>query len=920
MRFSYKFGNILGSVYSSGTLQFFPDGNRLLSPVGNKLLVYDLKSNKSEALDLQLQYNVSNVSLSPNGSILLASTEKTQLYLISMISGTILQRKDFKQIGDKINDLKFSPDGRYYAVCGSEQVLVYLTPGFAFKGVGRQHSRFKIHRIIKSSFDETTSMSWSLDSKLLMIGSKDFVIKIYPIDRNMTNIGHSVTLNGHTDTILSIFFANNIPNEMNIYSLSRNGQLFVWESNYSTYEEFLTPNEENRQLVYRKEKKHYLNSDLQKTYSSLRLTTSQYNPKSKLLITGFSNGSFMLYEMPEINLIHSLQLSNNGPITSIAVNNSGQWIAIGSAVTSGNKFDIEDGVSTESQLIVWEWESESFILKQSGYSTGVANVTESIAYSPDATILASGGSDGKVKIWNTFNGFCVSTFSEHKGPVTALEFIPGKNGKVLISASLDGTVKAFDLNRYRNFRTLSAPSESKPAQFISLAVDQLGGDFIACGAHNLFEIFLWSLQTGRLLECLAGHESPVSGLKFSPVSNTLVSCSWDQTIRIWDLFEGSKCTREIIQLGSDALAVAFRNDGKQFAVTTLSGDICFFDPKTAEQMGVGIEGKNDLGTSHYEKEVVSDKNKYFSTLDYSIDGTYIMAGGKSKDICIYHVMEKLLVKKFTITFNLSMDGLYDYISSRKISEFGFNLSVIKSRDQESSFAPISLPGVAKNDFSDRSVNPIIAVFDLKFSPTMRTFAFASTEGIMIYTLDKSTAFDPFQLEADITPMSCRALLNSNQFCESLMQSLKLNDQKLIEEVIERVPNEEIKFICKTFPITYVEKCLRALAVGLDTTPHIEFYLNWCQTLLYQNGTALKNHSSAEVIAPTLRLLQQNLNRHFENLNKICEHNKYVLRLIKILSSHNTPEEEDNEDNQQIMSGQSDQDHENDDDDDQGQSD
>lgn len=507
MRFSYKFGNILGSVYSSGTLQFLPDGNRLVSPVGNKLLIYDLKNSKSQALDVQVEHNVSHMSVSPNGSLLLLATQNTQIYLISLISATILQRKDFKQIGDKINDLQFSPDGKYYAVCGSDRVLVYLTPGFAIKGVGRHFAGFKIHKIIKSSFDDTTCLGWSRDSKLLIVGSKDFVIKIFPIDRDLKNIGQAVTLSGHTDTIVSTYFANCAPNELNIYSVSRNGQLFIWESNLANLDDLLIslPNEEKIFLNYTKQKKHFFTSDLQKSYHSLRLTTSQYNPKLKLLISGFSDGSFILYEMPDITLIHSLQLSNNGPITSIAINNSGQWIAIGSAVSPGSKFDIEDEVSSESQLIVWEWESESFILKQSGYSTGVTNVSESIAYSPDATILATGGSDGKVKLWNTFNGFCLATFNEHRGPITSVEFVPGKNGKVLITASLDGTVKAFDLNRYRNFRTLAAPSESKPAQFISLAIDQLGGDFIACGAHNFFEIFLWSLQTGRLLECLAGQ-------------------------------------------------------------------------------------------------------------------------------------------------------------------------------------------------------------------------------------------------------------------------------------------------------------------------------------------------------------------------------------------------------------------------------
>ena len=41
----------------------------------------------------------------------------------------------------------------------------------------------------------------------------------------------------------------------------------------------------------------------------------------------------------------------------------------------------------------------------------------------------------------------------------------------MLSASLDGTVRAFDLVRYRNFRTLTTPN---PVQFVSLACDPAG--------------------------------------------------------------------------------------------------------------------------------------------------------------------------------------------------------------------------------------------------------------------------------------------------------------------------------------------------------------------------------------------------------------------------------------------------------------
>ena len=49
-------------------------------------------------------------------------------------------------------------------------------------------------------------------------------------------------------------------------------------------------------------------------------------------------------------------------------------------------------------------------------------------------------------MWNTSSGFCFVTFTEHTAGITGVTF--NQNGQVVISASLDGTVRAFDLNRY----------------------------------------------------------------------------------------------------------------------------------------------------------------------------------------------------------------------------------------------------------------------------------------------------------------------------------------------------------------------------------------------------------------------------------------------------------------------------------------
>lgn len=38
-----QFSNLLGTIYRNGNLVFTPDGNSVISPVGNRITVYDLK-------------------------------------------------------------------------------------------------------------------------------------------------------------------------------------------------------------------------------------------------------------------------------------------------------------------------------------------------------------------------------------------------------------------------------------------------------------------------------------------------------------------------------------------------------------------------------------------------------------------------------------------------------------------------------------------------------------------------------------------------------------------------------------------------------------------------------------------------------------------------------------------------------------
>uniref|UniRef100_A0A6E8W273 WD repeat-containing protein 55 homolog n=1 Tax=Anopheles coluzzii TaxID=1518534 RepID=A0A6E8W273_ANOCL len=918
MKFAYKFNNLLGAVFRRGNLLFTPDGYSVISPVGNRVTIFDLKNNKSNTLGIESQYNYTAIDLAPNGCLLVVVNEIGEAQMISMISQTTIHRYKFR---GEVKYLRFSPDGRYFAACVDTAVLVFVTPGESSGSYGS----FVVHRAFEVGFDETVYLDWSPDSRILAIGSRDNTVRLQNVTRLETF--RPFVLGGHRDAIVGCFFEEKT---LDLNTISKDGLLMLWECGMEledldkTREQIAggvedtiekkkrtTGNSDDEQqpdtftadkdmegentggrkelklerlkqaasstegeerdeqgklvgqtkrhpFYYKRLARHYLADMARVENRNAYVTAASYHRQLRIMVVAFSSGSFYLYELPDVNLIHSLSISE-ASIGSVAFNDTGDWLAL--------------GVSSLGQLLVWEWQSEQYIMKQQEHSQGM----NCLSYAPDGHLLVTGGQDGKVKLWNVTSGFCVVTFSEHTSAVMAVEF--SRNKKFLVSASLDGTVRAYDVTRYRNFRTFTSP---EPVQFASVAVD-CSGELVAAGGQDSFEIYLWSMKLGRLLEVLSGHEAPVVSLAFSPVasSSAMVSGSWDQTLRIWDCLESSG-THETVPVGSDVVCVAFKPDGEEVAIATLNGNITVFHVKTAAQLA-SIEGRNDMEGSVSQSDLTTAKKnlmgRAFTSICYSADGECLLAGGKSKFVCIYNVKEAILLKKFQITQNRSLDGMDEYINRRKLTEFG-NMALIEEREElEGGNVALKLPGVQKGDLAARNVLPEVKVDCVRFSPSGQSWAAVTTEGLLVYALNKGIVFDPFQLSTEVTPRATRNLLHKEQnYGGALLMALKLNETSLIQEVLESVPYRDIELVIGSLPDEFALRTLQFVAKNVGTSQHIEFYLRWSNLLLTRMGQV-----DSLLDSQTLVTLHQNLNRKYEQLNKICDFNKYTLQVLKSLS-------------------------------------
>lgn len=579
---------------------------------------------------------------------------------------------------------------------------------------------------------------------------------------------------------------------------------------------------------------------------STKVTSTTFHAASSLLIVGFSNGVFGLWEMPSFTNVHTLSVSQE-KITSVAINPTGEWLAF--------------GASKLGQLLVWEWQSESYVLKQQGHYFDM----NTLSYSADGQQVATGGDDGKVKIWNATSGFCFVTFTEHTSAISAVEF--AKQGQVIFSASLDGTVRAFDLVRYRNFRTFTTPS---PVQFNSLAVDPSGEIVVAGGTGDGFEIYMWSTQTGKLIDVLGGHEGPISALAFSPLGDRLVSASWDRSIRVWDVYGRSNAV-EPFRLNADALALAFRPDGLEVAVSTLDGQIVFWDLRAAVQRTM-VEGRKDIsGGRKVDDRVTAANNssgKAFNSLSYTADGTCLIAGGNSKHVCLYDARDGVLLKRFEISQNLSLDGTQEFLDSRKLTEAG-PMEMIDDRGELSDLEDRqdkNLPGARGGDMSKRKYRPEARTKCIRFSPTGRSWAAASTEGLLIYSLDDNISFDPFDLDVDITPESIATTLVERHYLKALVMSFRLNEQALIRSVYEAIPPTDIKLVTRQLPVFYAEALLSFISKQMESSPHVEFHLVWISALFAVHGRHLRERSGDH--AATFRSLQKGLTDFQENIVKL----------------------------------------------------
>jgi serine/threonine protein kinase len=203
--------------------------------------------------------------------------------------------------------------------------------------------------------------------------------------------------------------------------------------------------------------------------------------------------------------------------------------------------------------------------------TGHGALTKALAFSTDSSYLAAGHLDGAIYIWQPQTGLELEVALRHEGAVGGVAFSPDTS--VLASGGMDATLKLWEMPAILNGEARRL-LRRQPADVTSLAVDP-HGRYVATGHTNRC-IRVQELITGRLIETLHGNPNPPNPIALSADGNLLACGNRDGTVRVFAL--ESRAQTCLLQGHSRAVAsIVFHPDGQHLISVANDNALAIWD-------------------------------------------------------------------------------------------------------------------------------------------------------------------------------------------------------------------------------------------------------------------------------------------------------------------------------------------------------
>nr|XP_002734280.1 PREDICTED: transducin (beta)-like 3 [Saccoglossus kowalevskii] len=181
------------------------------------------------------------------------------------------------------------------------------------------------------------------------------------------------------------------------------------------------------------------------------------------------NEKIKILEVETGKVVHTVIQDDEDEITCFTVTNDSQVL-----------------VTAARNLLLRQWDWKDKVCTRTWKAIHAAPVA-SMTFDSTSTLLATGGCDSTIKIWDIIKQYCTHNLKGSHGVVSIVQFHPDISRLQLYSASDD------------------------------------------------YKIRIWDLQTSRCIAFLESHFSAVTAMSFTEDGDTMVSSGRDNVVIVWDV-------------------------------------------------------------------------------------------------------------------------------------------------------------------------------------------------------------------------------------------------------------------------------------------------------------------------------------------------------------------------------------------------